>query len=229
MKKKKLISIIGLSVMCLVATSLVTAFITKDQKSDLKSLPTLMDASGKIELVVGDFDLHSQPFLGDSNAPIKVIEFADFKCPACRNWEALNFSGFKAEFIDTGKVQFYFINFPFLGPDSIEAAVAAESIYKQNPDKFWEFKEEIYKNQGVERTIWATEEFLIKLVKNNITGIDYKLFENDLKEHKYLFDVKKDFKISAANGIYGTPSFIVNGEKVSPEELRVRVLESLNK
>lgn len=183
-----------------------------------------MDVSGSISLSVGDFKLDEQPFLGSSDAPIKVIEFADFKCPACKTWDRTSFPLFKEEFIDTGKVQFYFINFPFLGPDSIEAALAGESIYKQDSNKFWEFKEKLFQQQGKEATIWATESFLLKFVKDNIQDIDYNLFQTDLKKHTYLFDVKKDFKISAANGIYGTPSFVVNGEKVSKEELSAKII-----
>ncbi len=223
MSKKKLLIFISL-ILGFGLISMLTAFIVNNQSTDISDLPTLMDASGKIELEIGDFDLINQPFLGDSNAPVKVIEFADFKCPACSTWDVKNFPEFKTEFIDTGKVQMFFINFPFLGPDSIEAAVAGEIIFKQNPKSFWEFKEKLYENQGEERTIWATEKFLLKFVKDNINDIDYALFKEDLKEHKYLFDVKKDFKISAANGIYGTPSFVVNGEKVDSNQLRDKVL-----
>ncbi|MNJ78863.1 hypothetical protein D3C77_767260 [compost metagenome] len=53
------------------------------------------------------------------------------------------------------------------------------------------------------------------------------MFEKDLKNHELLFDVKEDFKIAAANGIYGTPSFVVNGVKVSPKDLENEVLKYL--
>lgn len=188
-----------------------------------------MDAKGKIEIAIGDFKLEKQPFLGDPTAPIKVIEFIDFKCPSCAKWENENFPDFKQDFIETGKVQFYVINFPFLGPDSIEAALAAESVYRQNSDKFWEFKHEIYQNQGDEGEIWATEEYLLNLVTRKIEGLDLSLLKNDLKEHSYLLDVKEDFKVTAANGVYGTPTFIVNGVKVNGDynELKTTITQQL--
>ncbi|WP_150269949.1 DsbA family protein [Paenibacillus tepidiphilus] len=223
MKKKHGFWLAGVVAICVILLAVFTAFMSESNESELEKLPALMDATGKIELTVGDFQLSTQPSIGDPNAPIKVIEFADFKCPACRNWDVSNAAKFKSDYVDTGMVQFYFINFPFLGPDSIEAAVAAEIIYNQNPDSFWEFKEKLFQNQGEEKTIWATEKFLLKFVKDNIQGIDYELFKKDLQEHKYLFDVKKDFKISAANGIYGTPSFVVNGEKVDAAKLTEKI------
>ncbi|MNO95441.1 Disulfide bond formation protein D precursor [compost metagenome] len=195
------------------------------EKSELEKIPSLMDASGKITLTVGDFRLEKQPSMGDVNAPIKVIEFVDYKCPACKQWDKESFPAFKQKFIDTGIVQFHVINFPFLGPDSIEAAMAAESIYQQNVNKFWEFKEKLYHNQGKEKTIWATEKFLKNFVKKNISGIDQKKFVSDMEKNTYLLDVKEDFKIAAANGIYGTPTFVVDGVIVKVEELEDKVLQ----
>lgn len=112
---------------------------------------------------------------------------------------------------------------------SIEAALAAESVYRQNSDKFWEFKHEIYQNQGDEGEIWATEEYLLNLVTRKIEGLDLSLLKNDLKEHSYLLDVKEDFKVTAANGVYGTPTFIVNGVKVNGDynELKTTITQQL--
>jgi len=217
-----------IAIVSILALSLIIVGIVRtSQKNDINSLPTLMEAKGKIELTKGDFKLEKQPFLGDPNAPVKVIEFYDFKCPPCAKWESDYFPDFKKEFIDTGKVQFYAINFPFLGPDSIEAALVVESVYKQDPSKYWEVKNLIYKHQKQESTIWATESFLVDLVKKNIEGVDIKQLKKDLKEKTYLFDVKEDFKISAANGIYGTPSFIVNGVEVEGNQLREVIIQEL--
>ncbi|MBT2292782.1 DsbA family protein [Paenibacillus albidus] len=224
-KHKNWSIVIGILIVLIVSFFVVGSF---NQESNAKRLPTLMDAKGKLDIKTGDFDLEHQPFMGDENAPVKVIEFLDFKCPVCKSWDENMFPEFKKEFIDTGKVQFYFINFPFLGPDSIEAALAAETIYNQNPELFWEFKEKILKKQGNEMTIWATEDFILNFVKKEIKDIDYKTFKKDMQGNKYLLSVKKDFKISAANGIFGTPTFLVNGIGVDTIQLREKVLEQLN-
>lgn len=55
----------------------------------------------------------------------------------------------------------------------------------------------------------------MNFVKKNIEGINLDQFKKDLNNYTYLLDVKEDFKISAANGVYGTPTFIVNGVAVS--------------
>lgn len=210
-KRYPMLIVAGTIIVCFVLIGLLGR---NDPGAELEKLPALMDAKGKVELTVGDFKLDKQPFIGNPNAPVTMIEFVDYKCPACKDWEQQVFPAIKEQFVDTGKVKFYVINFPFLGPDSILAASAGEAVYRQSPELFWTFKEKLYASQGKEARIWATESFLLKLAKEHLSGLDMDLFRKDLQEHTYLFDVKEDFKISAANGIYGTPSFIVNGEKV---------------
>lgn len=179
---------------------------------DINDFPTLMDASGSVSLTEGDFKLDKQPLLGDPSAPVTMVEFIDYKCPSCANWALNGMSELKKEFIDTGKVKLYIVNFPFLGPDSILAAMAAESVAAQSPELFYEFNEKLYAHQGQEKIVWATEKFLLDFVKKNVKGVDYKKFKTDMKNRTYLFNVKEDFKISSKNRVEGTPYFYINNK-----------------
>ncbi|MCL6605370.1 MAG: DsbA family protein [Paenibacillus sp.] len=177
--------------------------------SALDSLPNYTEVKGKI--VVDGLKYEKQPHLGNAAATVKVIEFADFKCPSCKKWTEQYMDQFIKDYVDTGKVEFFFMNFAFLDRDSYLAASAGEAIYKQSNEKFWEYVHELYDNQGDESKIWATEKFILKFVKNNIDGIDFDQFETDLKNQTYMFDVKEDFKIAGSFGVNGTPQFMVNG------------------
>jgi protein-disulfide isomerase len=191
----------------------VLVFITTGNKSDdtaeLDKLPNYTDVKGTI--VVDGLKYEKQPHLGNEDAKVKVIEFADFKCPVCKKWTANYLDTFIKDYVDTGKAELYFMNFAFLDRDSYLAASAGEAIYKQSNEKFWEYVHKLYANQGDESKIWATEKFILKFVKDNIEGIDYDQFEQDLKNHTYMYDVKEDFKIAGAYGVNGTPKFMVNG------------------
>jgi protein-disulfide isomerase len=180
------------------------------QASGIEDLPNYTDVKGKI--TVDGFKYEQQPFIGEPGAPVKVIEFGDFKCPACKQWHATVFSQLKAEFVDSGKVQFYFMNYAFLDRDSILAGSAGEAIYRQNPEAFWDYYSKLYENQQSESKIWATHGFLIDFVKENIKDLDYKQFEADLRNNVYLGDVKEDYKIGGYYGVNGTPAFFVNGK-----------------
>ncbi|NQX48903.1 DsbA family protein [Paenibacillus tritici] len=212
----------------------IFVFILTNGKSSgtagLDNLPNYTDVKGKI--VVDGLKYEKQPHLGKEDARVKVIEFADFKCPACKNWTASYLDTFIKDYVDTGKVQFYFMNFAFIDRDSYLAASAGEAIHRQSNEKFWEYLHKLYANQGDESEIWATQKFILGFVKDNIEGIDYGQFEQDLKNHTYMYDVKEDFKIAGAYGVNGTPKFMVNGVLLpdsSYEGLSAAIEAALNK
>ncbi len=190
---------------------LAFAVIVKLQhSSELKGLPNYTQIKGDFTKL--DIDYDKQPHKGDAAAKVKVVEFADFKCPMCKKWEEQFMDKFQKDFIDTGKVQLYFMNYAFIDRDSILAASAGEAIAKQNNDKFWEYYTKLFANQGDEKEIWATQKFILNFVKKNISGIDYNQFEKDLKNNTYGYDVKLDYKIAGHLGVNGTPQLMVNGK-----------------
>lgn len=190
---------------------LATTLYNQNQRASLlDDLPNYTQVKGKI--VVDGLKYEKQPHLGSPDAKVKVIEFADFKCPACKKWSETYMDTFIKDYVDTGKVELYFMNFAFLDRDSYLAASAGEAIYKQSNEKFWEYADKLYENQGDESKIWATQKFILNFVKENIDGIDYAQFEKDLKDQTYMFDVKEDYKIAGSYGVNGTPRFMVNGK-----------------
>ena len=199
----------GLLVIIVVGVLVLLTNRTSTDTSELDKLPNYTEVEGKI--VVDGLKYEKQPHLGSNTATVKVIEFADFKCPACKKWTDLYLDQFIKDYVDTGKVEFYFMNFAFLDRDSYLAASAGEAIYKQNNEAFWDYVHKLYTNQGDESKIWATEKFILNFVKKNIDGIDYAQFEKDVKSHKYMYDVKEDFKIAGSFGVNGTPKFMING------------------
>ncbi len=156
-------------------------------------------------------DIQNQPAIGDANAPVKVVEFGDFKCPSCKNFQELIYPLLKKEYIDTGKVQLVFRNFQFLGEDSITAAMIGKSIYTQNPEAFWKYYELIYRHQKDEGTVWATPEYILPLVKKNIPEIDINKTSEEVKNKKYKTEVEKDNEYARSLQLSGVPAVFVNG------------------
>jgi len=162
-----------------------------------------------------DFHLESQPSLGEPDAPVKVVEFGDYKCPACKRFHEQVFFKLKHDYIDTGKVEFFFINFQFIGPDSITAGIAGECIYHQSEPAFWAYHGAVYENQGPENQLWATPGFLLELVRQHVkVKIDEAELERCIADERYRKDVEQDRKIGEVAGVNATPSIFVNGQKV---------------
>lgn len=87
------------------------------------------------------------PALGDKNAKVTIVEFADLECPFCRRFFLDTFPQLKKEYVDTGKAVMYFRHFPLsFHPLALPFANASECANEQ--DKFWEMHDKIYKEQG---------------------------------------------------------------------------------
>jgi len=205
---KKRVIVISFIVAVILLLVLLIQINQAQESTKLEVLPNYTEIRGEININEG-INYNNQPYMGANEAKVKVVMFADYKCPACKNWELNFLDQFKKDFIDTGKVKLYFMNFAFIDRDSIMAASAGEAVAKQNIDSFWQFHRKIFEHQGDERKIWATPEYLLQLAEG-IEGLDTKQLEHDLNERTYMLDVKEDFKIAGSLGVNGTPKFIVN-------------------
>lgn len=76
--------------------------------------------------------------LGDPNAPVTIIEFADYGCPHCLTYHG-TMQQFVKEYVVTGKAQLEYRNFPTAGGDLTRfAAQLQECADQQRPGAFWE-------------------------------------------------------------------------------------------
>ncbi|HET7615380.1 MAG TPA: thioredoxin domain-containing protein, partial [Bacillales bacterium] len=118
-----------------------------------------MDSGG----VKAHFNYDAQPMLGNEDAPVKIVEFGDYRCSVCYHFDQKFFPKLKKQFIETGKASFYFMNYPILGQGSVRAALASESVFRRSPEAFWKYHETVYDHQGPEDKEWATTDFLVRL------------------------------------------------------------------
>jgi protein-disulfide isomerase len=157
------------------------------------------------------FELNRQLLKGDPNAPVTLIEFADFKCPVCKKFNDEIAPKIDQELIQTGKAKLYFINMPFIGPDSTTAALAALSVYKQDPKKFWTFYDLVFDAQGPEDQQWATLDLLLKLAKDaGLTDAQVSAVKSDVENKVGQADLDKNSDIAMKEHVTGTPSLFVN-------------------
>jgi len=116
-----------------VLTSKVS-YLEKNSSSKVASQPTSPNqpaaAPAKLDVDAGHLQV-----LGNKNAKVTLVEFADFRCPFCERWFKDVKSNLMKDYIDTGKVKFAFRHFAFLGQQSTWAAEASECANEQN--NFW--------------------------------------------------------------------------------------------
>jgi len=151
------------------------------------------------------------PILGDSNAPITVLEWGDYQCTFCYKFHQNTLDIINNDFIKTGKVKLVFKDFPLNGPDSFLAAQAAYCA--QDQEKYWQYHDELYKNWGGERTGWITRNSLEKFA--NSVNLNLDEFNKCLDGKKYEQKVITLHEFGKEIGIDATPSFLVfNDQKI---------------
>ncbi|GGH16545.1 DsbA family protein [Paenibacillus segetis] len=196
-------------VMLLIGFLLVNKSTNDKEKAEVNSPVNTLNE----QRLIG-FEPAKQPFIGDPKAPIVIVEFADYKCPYCKQWTEEVVPELKKEYLDTGKAVLYYVDLPFLAPDSTLAALAGETLYQQSQEYFWTYYKAMMKNQGDHAETWATKEFIMNLVQSNLPSVDMKQFEKELDSQKYIENVNNDIQIANDSKVEGTPTVFVNGVSV---------------
>ncbi len=89
----------------------------------------------------------SNPVLGNSSAPITIVEFTDYQCPYCRRHAVETFPLIESNYINTGKVQYYLRDFPLpMHVNANTAASAAKCAGEQG--KYWEMHKLLFEKQS---------------------------------------------------------------------------------
>ena len=147
---------------------------------------------------------------GNHEADLTIIEYSDFQCPACSTYYSL----VKRLAEDLGdQIKIVYRHFPLknLHPYAETAAQVAEAAGLQN--KFWEMHDLLFENQ----TIWSASKNPDQLFLDYATELELDLekFQTDLDGDAVQDKIKQDVRIANQAKVNSTPSFFVNGTKIS--------------
>lgn len=166
-----------------------------------------------------DFDTTEAARLGPANAPIQLVEFADYECPYCIKVHP-ELKKLKDEFGD--KVALVYMDMPLpMHANAQKAAEAARCARTQN--KFWEYHDRLFSAKQIDVAS-------LKQMAGDL-GLDTAKFNTCLDSSQAAAAVKKDADEAQKIGLQATPSFFLNGKfftgALPYEELRKMVLREL--
>jgi protein-disulfide isomerase len=149
---------------------------------------------------VKTLDIADAPSKGAPNAPVVIVEFADFECPACADKRTL----LDKLLVDhTGKIRLVFKNFPLsIHQNAEKAARAGVAAHRQG--KFWELHPLLFQNQA-DLSIGNVEKLAQK------AGLDLARFRQDRDSEAVADVVMRDRKQGEALNIASTPTLFING------------------
>jgi protein-disulfide isomerase len=139
--------------------------------------------------------------LGRADAPLTMVEFTDYQCPYCREFQAKTFAPLKKNYIDTGKLRFVVRDLPLQFHSAARpAAEAAHCAAEQG--KFWEMHHALLTSTepltggGIDKSAQAV-------------GLDLPRLHACMAAARYEAAIARNAATADMLGIHGTPAFVI--------------------
>ena len=155
--------------------------------------------------------------VGSPDAPVTVVQFSSYYCSFCKTFSDHTEKDFIAEYVDTGKVYYRYVNVP--SGDEVSQRVSEASYCAADQNRFFEYKDLLYTYAGSAEGF--SQENLVNYA--NTIGMDQDAFQACLDADTFADAYLDDINFADSVGLKGTPSFLVNDQLVFSSELNATV------
>lgn len=151
--------------------------------------------------------------LGRPDAPVQIIEFADFECPGCAQFATVTEPDVRKRIVEAGDANFRFFDFPLpMHPNSWPASNAAACAHEQG--KFWEMHDRIFAGQ----TEWngqatSRPKGVFQGYAREI-GLDVARWEQCYDDQRQIKRVQANAAEANRRNVESTPTVIVAGRVI---------------
>jgi protein-disulfide isomerase len=149
--------------------------------------------------------------IGKVDAPVKIMEFADFECPACANFSVVTEPDVRTRIINSGLASLTYFDFPLnMHRNTVAASNAAACADEQG--KFWPMHDRLFQAQ----TEWngestdAPKPFFKRYAQE--VGLDVAKWEACYDARKYQKRISANFAEGLRRGVDRTPSFVIGNK-----------------
>lgn len=147
---------------------------------------------------------------GSESAKVSVVEFGDYQCPTCKNYEPI-VSKLQTEYKE--KLFFVYRHFPLIQIHEFALTAASAAEAAGNQGKFWEYHKKLY-----EISPNLSKDNLLKIAKD--LNLDMAKFEADMDSDASRQKVLDDLSAGTKLKVSGTPTFFINGKPYSLSNLQ---------
>ena len=189
-------------IITLVAVALLALIVVMSSKQD----------SETVENETKEVDLTGQPVMGETDAPVTLVEFGDYKCPSCKAWGEIIYPKLIEDYVLSGDVKFSYVNVLFHGEESVLGSLAGESVFKQNPKAYWDFHKSLFDAQPEVNhdDKWITIDKLLEVAKA-YPEISHEILRNYIEQQLTTDQVKIDEQLVKEHNVTMTPTIVING------------------
>ena len=147
--------------------------------------------------------------LGDSAAPVTIVEFTDFQCPFCGRHATTTLPQLRKEYVDKGLVRYVVRNNPLpMHPFARRAAIAARCAAEQSPAAYWRYHDGLFAGQAA-----LADSTFDALAQAD--GLDLARFDRCRMDKATAERIDADVAAASKAGFRGTPTFVIG--RVQPD------------
>jgi protein-disulfide isomerase len=154
--------------------------------------------------------------IGEPDAPVKVIVFSDFQCGGCGYWAGSVEPHVKQQFVEAGKVQYTYYDFPLVSIHAHAFLAARAGRCANDQGRFWDYHDRVFAGQNSwafsrtapvgEFTQYATD-----------VGLDVGTFSSCLNSNRHADVVTANQLLGEQLGVRATPTVFVGPRRLGDE------------
>jgi len=147
---------------------------------------------------------------------VAIVEYADFECPYCGQYEHEVYPQVFADYIQTGKLKYFYRDLPLpMHPHAMGAARAARCAGEQG--KFWEMHDSLFAKQNAIRDVDMPG-------RAQEIGLDAAKFAECLSSDRHTEEIKTSATEAQKMGINGTPTFFIGTAGTNGEVTNLKMI-----
>ena len=148
----------------------------------------------------------TETLLGDPDAPVQIVEFADLQCPFCAEYTRNVLPTLVKRYVRPGQLSIDLRLLTFLGPDSESAAGAAVAASREN--RMWQFTDLLYNNQGQENSGYVTPAFVRSIARGS--GVSPTEAVRGMQDDVGGPQLARAQQSAQTAGVDSTPTFLIS-------------------
>jgi protein-disulfide isomerase len=153
--------------------------------------------------------------LGSAQAPVEIVEFADFECPICATWATVTEPDVRQRLINTGQARLRVFSFQVNSShaNSVSAALGAECAADQG--KYWEMHDRLFEGQNDWSAIRTDDPKAVIEGYAKALGLDVAAWNQCFDSRKHVGRVAANSQEAVRRKVGSTPTFIVGDKMLS--------------
>lgn len=171
---------------------------------------------------IADLD-RDQPYIGDEDAPVTIVEFSDYRCGFCQRFFDETLPQIKENYVDNDLVKLVYRDYLLGYSGDYESALIAECSRDQGGDEaFFEMHNKIFETIADGFDYQTYSDYAAEI------GLDAEELRQCYNSQKFREEILADVDYGKSIGVSGTPAFFINGQFVSgaqPFESFQRLIE----